>query len=146
MKLNAGRIIGAGIVFAVISQIIHSIEAFATMNYYLIPEYWPVWSKVMMPGEGAPPMSFYGYSFGFAVIIGVIFALAYSVIKDSLKGKNAMQNGVRYGTILFFVAGIPFSLTLYLLVNLPVGLIAYWAFSTLIIYVLGAIAIAKIVK
>ena len=46
----------------IVSQIIHSIEAFATMDFYLDPNYFGVWSKIMMPGPGPPPAEFYYYS------------------------------------------------------------------------------------
>ncbi len=123
---------------------IHTIEAFATMGYYLLEEYWPVWSKVMMPGPGPPGAEFYAYSIAFAVVTGILYAFVFGKIKSAVPGQTAVKKGSYYGAILFIVAGIPAALSMYLLINLPVALIVSWAFSGLVTYVLGGIAIAKI--
>jgi len=139
------RIIGAGIVFAIIAQVMHTIEAFLTMNYYTMPDYFAVWSKVMMPTAGPPPMEFYVISIVFGIITGVIFAAVYSMFKDNVPGAGT-KKGLCYGGILFLVAGIPFGLTMYLLINLPMMLLVWWNIFSLIIYLIGGIVIEKIVR
>jgi hypothetical protein len=143
--MKVWKIIVAGILFAVIAQVIHMIESFATMNFYTDPAYFAVWSKIMMPGEGAPPTEFYIYSIIFGVITGIIYAVIYAIINKSLPEKTFVKQGIYFGFLLFLI-GIPMSLTMYLLINLPALLLVYWSISSLIIDLIGGIIIAKIVK
>jgi len=105
-----------------------------------------VWSKIMMPGAGPPPVQFYYYSIAFSFIAGLIYSFVYSRINTAFKG-NAIQKGLKYGFGLFLVAGIPFFFSMYLLINLPVGLLISWLFiEGLVTYLIAGIVIAKIVK
>lgn len=150
------KIIAAGILFAIIAQIIHSIEAYATMNFYTDPTYCQcdmqtgkvgicVWSSIMMPTCGPPPTEFYYYSIIFAIISGIIFAIIYEMVKKSLPGKKIFKQGLYFGFLLFLM-GIPMSLTMYLLINLPTLLLVYWAISSLVIDLIGGVIIARIIK
>ena len=143
--MKAWKIIVSGILFAIISQIIHTIESFATMNFYMDSTYFGVWSKIMMPTAGAPPAEFYYYSIIFAVITGIIYAIVYEMIKKSLPAKTLTKQGLYFGLLLFLLS-IPFSLTMYLLINLPTLLLVYWSVSGLVIYLIGGIVIARIMK
>lgn len=44
------------------------------------------------------------------------------------------------------VAGVPGSLSLYLLVNLPSALIAYWALEDLVAYLLGGVVLGRLIQ
>jgi predicted membrane channel-forming protein YqfA (hemolysin III family) len=99
----------------------------------------------MMPAAGPPPMTFFIYSIVFAFITGLIFAGVYARISSALKS-SGVQKGLRYGIGLFLVAGIPFFLTITLLINIPLALSVIWLVSNLVVYLIGGIAIAKIVK
>lgn len=147
MKLSLpAKIILAAVVYVILSQVLHTASTFLTMGYYTDPNYFPVWSKVMMPGPGPPPATFYYYSIAFSFISGLIYSFVYSRIGCHLKGK-ALQKGIRYGLGLFLVAGIPTFFTMYLLVNLPFGLLVSWlTIDTLLGYLIAGIAIAKIVR
>ena len=145
MNMKIWKIIVAGIVFAIIAQIIRTIESFATMNYYIIEEYSPVWSKIMMPGPGPPPTEFYYYSIAFSVITGIIYVVVYEMIRKSLPGKTIIKQGLYFGFLLFLLS-IPWSLTMYLLINLPAMLLVYWSISSLIIDLIGGAVIARINK
>ena len=138
------KILIAGIVFAIIAQIIHTVESMATMSFYTDPAYFGVWSKIMMPGAGAPPMEFYIYSIVFSFITGIIYAIIYSIINKSMPGKTIFNKGLNFGLFLFFIA-IPWSLTMYLLINLPAMLLAYWAISGLIVNLIFGIIVAKLI-
>jgi hypothetical protein len=146
MKYNTGRIIAAGVAFAVIAQIVHGIGANLTMGFYLMEEYFPVWSKIMMPAASAPPMSFFYYSIAFGIITGIIYAAVYTLIKNSVPGKKAMNKGLNYGLLLFLISVLPGSLSMYLLINLPSLLIVYWAIESLVVSVIGGIIIAWLNK
>ena len=144
VKLSFWRILLAGIVFAVIAQIIHHTGAIVSMPFYTDPQYFSVWSKLMMPTAGLPPPEFAYTSFVFSLIIGILFALVYSVISKCMVGQVVTVKGIFYGFLVFLIAGIPGALSLYLLINLPQTLIAMWAFENLVIYMLGGITTAWI--
>lgn len=144
--VKAWRIIVAAIVFMIISEVIQNIEAMLTMSYYTNPDYFAVWSKIMMPGPGAPPITFYYYSIVFAFIGGLIFAGVYAVIANGVPGKTLLKKGVNYGLLIWLIGSIPGYLALILLINLPIDLIAYWTVTGLIINILAGAAIVRIVK
>ncbi|VVB67825.1 Uncharacterised protein [Candidatus Norongarragalina meridionalis] len=139
--MNCKNIVFGAIAFAVIAQVVHMAEAMLTMSYYTDPAYFDVWSKVMMPGPGAPPMSFYLYSISFALIAGALFTYVYTVVRNGLPKKGA---GVKYGALVWLVAGLPGSMTMYLLFNLPASLFAIWAATALIVHVAAGWAVEKI--
>ena len=130
--------------FVVVSQIVNLLLAAVTMNYYSDPNYFAVWSKVMMPAAGPPPEAFFAYSLIFSLITGTILSYFYVRTHRLISG-TATQKGAKYGFALFLIAGLPFFLTDYLLVNLPFGLLLGWLLGDgLIGYVLGGIAIARL--
>lgn len=145
-KLSYWRIFLAGTLFAVLAQIIHTIGAYLTMGYYTMEQYFPVWSKLMMPAAGPPPTSFMLYSLLFGLISGILIAMVYAVVKNSVPGNKLVKKGLNYGVLVFLVAGIPGYLSLLLLINLPSALVLFWAFETLVINLLGGIIIARIVR
>lgn len=140
------RIILAAIAFMIIAQVIHNIEAMLTMNYYTDPTYATVWSKIMMPTAGAPPMEFYYISWTFSFITGLFFAGVYNVITKGIPGNTVAKKGLIYGLLVWLVGGLSGNLAMVLLINLPVELIGYWIVTGLIINLLAGVAIAKIVK
>jgi hypothetical protein len=140
------KLVIAAIAYAIISQVIHMVEAFLTMNFYLLPQYFGVWSKIMMPGQGPPPATFYAFSVVFALITGTIFAFIYLTIMKAVPGKTKLQKGLAYGFILFLVTGIPSFLSLYLLINLPTVLIIYWLIENLVIFLISGVVFAKLFK
>ncbi len=146
MAINWKRVIIAGIVFVIIAQIVHTGFAFLSMDYYLDETYFPVWSKIMMPGPGPPPAEFMYYSIFFGLIGGILFALVYAVIGIHSPGNTVANKGLMYGFLIFLVAGIPGALSMFLLINLPAMLIVTWAIENLIIYLIGGVVTAKLVK
>ena len=108
--------------------------------------YFGVWSKVMMPEAGPPPWQFTVLSLVFGFVVGVILVMVYDWIKGSLGGKNVWQKGLRYGFLIFMVAGIPMYLSLYLLINLPVGLLWLWIGEGLVLNLLSGLVVVKIMK
>jgi len=154
--MSWARIIVAGILFVIVSQIIHSVEAYATLDFYMDPTYCQVeaetgnvgvcvWSKIMMPTAGPPPNEFYYYSIVFGVITGIIYAVVYAMIKKSVLGKTIVKQGIYFGFFLFLL-GIPHFLSMYLLINLSTMLLVYWTISGLIVNLIGGVVIAYIVK
>lgn len=139
--------IGLTAVFmTIIAEIVHTVEAALTIAYYTDPAYFPVWSKIMMPGAGPPPAAFYYYSIVFALVTWAAFGFVYEKLGVSIHEKNLVRKGVRFGALIFLVAAIPSTLTIYLLVNLPIGVLASWTISGLILYLIGGLLTAKLVK
>jgi len=139
-------LIGA-VLFLIVAQVLHTAFAFASMGYYMDPAYFGVWSKIMMPADGPPPAEFYYYGTAFGFISALIYALIYEKFKSAVPGKTFMNKGLNYGLWIIFLAGtVPGYLGMYLLVNLPAGLIVQWAAENLIIAVLGGILIARFNK
>ena len=139
--------LAAAVMILLVSEVINTLSAFLTMGYYMDPNYFAVWSKIMMPGPGPPPAEFTYYGIAFAFIYGLIFSYVYMKVSGILKGKNWMQKGLRYGFGVFLIAGVPMFLNMYLLINLPLGLLVEWAIvDGLIAYLLTGIAVAKIME
>ena len=145
-KMNWTRVFLGAIAYLIISQVMHAISSVMAMDYYIDPNYFAVWSKIMMPGMGPPPTEFYVYSILSSFIVGLIYSYIYVRVKEIMKG-TVMKKGMKYGLAIFLMAGIPFFLSLYLLVNLPLGLLVYWLIiDGLLTYLLGGIAIAWLNK
>ena len=138
-------IVAAGIVYAVISMVVNTLWAFIDMPYYLMQEYFAVWSKLMMPTAGPPGGEFYVASFVFTLVAGLIFAGVYSRVKASIRDKG-IRKGLRFGFGIFLISVIPGMFSLYLLINLPTMLIVSWTVSGLVTSLLGGIVIEKFVR
>jgi len=138
-------VVAAGIVYAVISMVVNTLWAFIDMPYYLMQEYFAVWSKLMMPTAGPPGVEFYVASFVFTLVAGLIFAGVYSRVKASIRDKG-IRKGLRFGFGIFLISVIPGMFSLYLLINLPAGLIVSWTVSGLVTSLLGGIVIERLVR
>ena len=140
------RILATAIVLTVIVYIFHSIFAFVGMKYYLMEEYFPVWSKLTMPTAGPPPMSFTFYSLGFGFVGWVLFTGGYLLVRKSIPGKTLIKKGLAYGLFIFLVGAIPGYLAMILLINLPLTLVVLWMFESLVINLVSGIVVAKMNK
>ena len=143
MNINFKKVAISSIVFLIISQIINTVTAVFTMSYYTNPEYFALWSKLMMPANGPPGTEFFLASIIINIIIGIILAGSYSLLAVAIPGEG-ISKGINYGILLFLIAGIPFTLSMFLLFAVPRSLLVYWAISTLVIYMISGAAFAKI--
>lgn len=143
-RFKIKSIVGAALFFAIIAQLIHSLSAMLTMGYYTDVEYISVWSKLMMPTAGPPPASFMVYGLVFSFITGILITVGYVLLKDGLRIKNVYKRGAAFGFIIFLVSIIPGTLSMILLVNLPIVLFIVWAIENLVILVLAGILIGKL--
>lgn len=147
MKIHWKKVLLAAALFTIISQAIHTAGAWLGMGFYTEPEYFPVWSKLMMPAEGPPPASFMFYSLGFGFVSAFIYAMFYDFVKPVLKDeRKVLQKGLIYGFGLFVVCTVPNTLTMLLLVNLPAGLLMLWTAEMLASFLLGGMVVAKVMK
>lgn len=143
---NIGRILLATVVATIIAQVIHTLGATLAMSYYTDPQYFAVWSKIMMPKAGPPPASFMYLSLLFSLITYLIFVVFYNYFQGSIKTENNLLRGLYYGIIIFLMMGIGGMMSLFLLINLPLALIAYWTIEGLVIFLLAGLIAGLIVK
>lgn len=134
-------IIIGGILFAVASQIILMGEVIATMDIYMMPEYFPVWSKLMMPEMGPPPALFYLISISVSVGLALLYCTVFHILRDGIPG-TGFRKGFNYGILLFLLSSFPSMLGMWMLINLPAKFfIAGLAFG-LVHYLIGGAIIA----
>jgi len=139
-------IIIAAILFMVIAQIVHTLGSYATMDFYTNPEYFHLWSEIMMPNVGAPGTEFFVLSVIFNFATALIFTVLYVIIKGSVPGKFNLIKGVNYGIILFVITSVPTFFSMSLLLAVPLALSISWMVEALVIDIIGGIVIAKFNK
>jgi hypothetical protein len=140
------QLVLAAVLYTVIAEIWHTIGAFVGMSYYEDPNYFSVWSKIMMPVAGPPPAEFYFYSWLFGLIGALLFVLVYEILKSGMPGDKPWRKGMTYGFLVFLVGTIPGYLAMVLLINLPCGLIYYWAVESLLVLLTGGAVVGKLVR
>jgi hypothetical protein len=146
VRINAVRFLLAALAYTVFAYILHVIGALLTMQYYLDPSYFPVWSRLLMPTAGPPPLTFSVYSFILGYITALLFTFIYLKIRPLFKGKSKVHMGSTYGFGVFLVGGLPGFLMLWLLINLPLLLIVDWAIEGLITNMIGGVLVAYIMQ
>ena len=134
-----------GVIFAVISLIIHVIGSFLSMSYYVNSDYFDLWSKIMMPTAGPPGIWFYVLSLLFSFISGAIFAWVFTVIKRGVPFKGIVR-GIIYSLLVFLVSTIPGDLSMILLLAVPYMLVLYWTIECLVTYVIMGVILGKMFK
>jgi hypothetical protein len=131
--------------YMLISFVIHEIEAFITLRYYLMPQYFGLWSKVMMPTAGPPPASFMFTSLLFGFLSGFAYSYIYVLLKVSFP-KGYWHHVFSFADVLVGIFVVTFLLPTYLMFNVPMGLLIYWFISSFVISVLSAMVFVKLVK
>ena len=132
-KMNIWKIFLSLVLLVIVAQVIHTVEAMLTMQYYTDPAYAAVWSKIMCPNAGPPPATFYYCSLAIGALAWFLFMLVYAVVKSAVPGANGWQKGAMYGLLVWLVAGLPAMLSMGSLINLPMILVAAWIISQLIV-------------
>ena len=135
----------AAAIVTVIAYAVHSVGAFLTMDYYANPAYYPLWSTLMMPGRGPPGLDFFAFSLAFSFIGAALYGFAYSLLRRALPDEG-MRKGLAFGALLFLIAGVPSTLSMYLLFAVPAGLIAAWTVEAFVVFLVTGVVIQKIVK
>lgn len=144
-KISLKKLLLSGLIFTVISFIIRQIEAVLTLKYYMMPEYFGLWSKVMMPTAGPPPVSFMITSIVFTFVTGLSITAIYYYIKDHLP-KGELKRTFYFADLMVGTSFVFFTLPVYLLFNVPLGLLIIWFITTFITLTAGSWVIVKIIK
>jgi len=142
-KIKWGKAVLGGIAFAVISQVVYTVESMLDLGYYTDPANFAIWSKIMMPNQGPPGMEYFALTIALAFVTGLIFTAAFQTVRKSLEN-DAVKAGITFGVLLFFVATLPGMLSMYANLAVPTGLVASWIVAGLVVDLLGGVAIAKI--
>jgi sterol desaturase/sphingolipid hydroxylase (fatty acid hydroxylase superfamily) len=140
-KKAVKAIIIAAFLFTLTSQLVIMFESAATMDIYLMPEYFPVWSKLMMPDMGPPPLTFFVISVLVSFALALIYAVVFRIVAHGIPGEG-ITKGLAYGLILFFLSGVPSLLGMFLLINLPAKFFIAGTVSALASSLIGGIIIA----
>ena len=127
------RYILSVIAYIIMAQVVHTVGSILSMKYYIMPEYFSVWSKLMMPNAGPPPTSFYFISFFCSLVMGIMLLAVYLFIRDSFRTKSRAKKGLIFALIVMGVSAIPNFLGNVLLINLPAGLLIEWLAEGIII-------------
>lgn len=133
-------IIGA-ILFAVASQIILMGEVIVTMDIYMMPEYFPVWSRLMMPDMGPPPAIFYAISISVSVALALLYSTIFHVLRAGIPG-TGIRKGLNYGFLMFLLSSLPSMLGMWMLINLPVKFFIAGLVFGLFHYLIGGVVIS----
>ena len=140
-KKAVKAIIIAAFLFTLTSQLVIMFESAATMDIYLMPEYFPVWSKMMMPDMGPPPLTFFVISVLVSFALALIYAVVFRIVAHGIPGEG-ITKGLAYGLILFFLSGVPSLLGMFLLINLPAKFFIAGTVLALASSLIGGIIIA----
>lgn len=148
--MNWKNLFLAAVAYMVIAEVLGTAFAFLSMDYYTNPQYFPLWSEIMMPNNGSPGADFYAYSIIFDTIVGAAFAYAFLLTKQALIAKKPFkadrfwQLGLKYGVFLFGVAQVPGFFAMYLTLAIPLGLLLVWLVQGLAISLAFGVACAKL--
>jgi hypothetical protein len=142
-EIKIKKLLLCGVIYTIAATFIHQIEAVFTMKYYLLPQYFGVWSKFMMPRMGPPPPEFFMISVIFTFTSGISLALVYLYIRQYLP-KAFKQRVLLFADLMIGMSFIFFTLPCYLLFNLPVGLLVSWFISSFIILVIASFTFVKV--
>lgn len=143
-KINWLKVFLTGVIYTVISMVMQQIGVLFTMKYYTDPQYSGVWSKLMMPKAGPPPPEFMITSLIMTLASGMSIALIYYYLKDILP-KNTKNRIFLFADLLIATYFIFFTLPVYLLFNVPMGLNVSWFAISFIILTATSAVIVKIV-
>ncbi len=147
MHFKLWRLLLAAVICALMAQVLYALDGvFFSLDYYKDPAYSPLWSKLMMPGEGAPPPSFYYLSLGFNFVGALIFTIVYLVLRKAVPGTRLACKGLMYGFLMFLIAGVSGAFAMILCLNLPLALIGIWTAEDLVIKLLSGMVVAGLNK
>lgn len=134
-----------GFLYTVLAFIVRQIEVILTLKYYLNPDYFGVWSKLMMPNAGPPPSSFQITSVVFTFVSGVSLALIYYYLRSHLP-ESKKQRIFYFADLMVATSFIFFTLPVYLLFNVPFALLVSWFISSFVILVTASYLLVRIIK
>jgi hypothetical protein len=132
------KVLIASLVFLLVGQVLHHIGVFVSRGYYSHPDYYFLWNPLMISltdaGGGA---NFIVTSIALGFISALLFVIVYTVVGRGFEGGG--EKGIHYGLLIFIVATIPYSFSMFVLLDIPEIIITLWAFQSLVLYVIGGL-------
>ena len=144
-KIHWKNVLFAALIYLVIAYVIRQIEVIITMPFYFDPNYLSVWSTLMMPEPGPPPLSFTLISIVFTFTTGLVLAALWAALKDFLP-KQFWAKVLAYTDIVVALMLVLSFLPMVLLINLPLLLIFSWFITGILTTFVGALIFAKMLK
>jgi len=144
-NIRWGKVILAGLIYFIIALIARQVDIIFTVNYFKMPAYFGVWSKLLMPGTGPPPLKFYIVSILFSLLAGLTIAFVFEIIKEKL-AVGYWKKVFEFTCLTILLNIVSFSLPVYLLFNVPIGLLLSWLVTNIVVIFLSTLAFAKILK
>lgn len=144
-KIASEKILLAGFWYTVIAVMLQQIEVVFTMKYYQDPALAPIWSKLMMPSAGPPPLAFFIISFVFTFGTGCTLAAVYEFTHD-LFGAGYWKKVIGFTDVMVGLSIVFGFFPMYLLLNIPVGLLGWWLASSFVTILISAKVFAHIIK
>ena len=144
-KMPWGRVLLSGLIYTVIANVVHSLEAILTRSYYSMPDYAGVWSKLLMPHAGQPSPQFLALSLLFGLLVGMFLAFVYVAIQAVLPGPPWSRSFSFAGLLIGFEL-VLYILPVYLLFNVPVTLLVSWTISYSVIFILASLLFVRILR
>lgn len=139
------RVLTASIAFLIVAQVLHNIGSAISSSYFTHPQYYHLWNPLMISNSNAGfGIYFFVTNIAFGFISALLFVIVYTVVGRGLNG--GPEKGIHFGMLVFLVATVPGSLSLFLLLNLPGEIIVLWAFQNLVLYVVGGLLIGIILE
>ena len=142
--IHWGKVIGIGVLFAVISMVVRQLEMLWTIQYYTDPAYFGLWSPLMMPKAGPPPPEFFIFSIISSIFTGMALTLIYYYLREYLP-KGYWKRSFFFADVLVATSFIFFTVPVALLFHIPYGLLAWWFGSTFVIVSASSLVIVKMV-
>lgn len=112
-----------------------------TMDIYMMPEYFPVWSTLMMPDMAPPPAIFYAISISVSVGLALLCSTIFHVLRAGIP-KTGILKGLNYCILLFLLSSFLSMLGMWMLINLPVKFFIAGLVFGLIHYLIGGVVIS----
>lgn len=144
-KLHWNKVFIAGFWYLIIATVLQQIEVMFTMSYYKDPAFAGLWSKLMMPTVGPPPLAFFAISLLFTYATGCTLAAVFEFMTP-LFGKNYWGKVVGFTDITVGLAIVFASFPMYLLLNIPLGLLGWWLVTTWVTMLVSAAAFANVMR
>jgi uncharacterized membrane protein len=144
-RIHWGKVFLIALLYTIIATVIRQLEMIWTLKYYMTPQYFGVWSKLMMPSNGPPPFEFMVTSMILTFASGMALTIIYYYLRDYLP-KGFWHRATFFADVLVSTSFIFFTLPVYLLFNVPLALLGYWFVSTFVVLLLTSILIVKIIK
>jgi len=145
VKINWQKVITASVIVFVIEMVVRQVEAFLTMQYYVMPEYFGVWSKLMMPKAGPPPPEFFVTSAMFSFLGALILACVYECIKGSLS-KQFWPRVLGFTKLMTLLMLAFAFMPMFLMMNIQQALLVSWFVTSVLVTLVASMVFVKILK